>query len=73
MIAWTYVIQVDAGAAPNFEAPATTLTVCKPRIRMRAGPGDLILAFNGTKLNKYDPHSVCWAGIVGEVIGMGDY
>jgi hypothetical protein len=73
MIVWTYVIQVDAGAAPNFEAPATTLTVCKPQIRMRAGPGDLVLAFNGTKLNPDDPHSVCWAGVVGEVLGMGDY
>jgi hypothetical protein len=70
---WTYVIRVDRGGAPNFEAPATTLTVCKPRIRKRAKVGELVLAFNGKSLNPVEPHSVCWAGIVSEVIPIADY
>ncbi|MGI9375444.1 MAG: hypothetical protein ACR2PC_04975 [Tsuneonella suprasediminis] len=32
MRVWSYVITTDRGSAPNFEAPAVTLTVCKPRI-----------------------------------------
>jgi hypothetical protein len=62
MRVWTYVIQVDGGGAPNFEAPSTTLTVCKPRIRKAARCGDLVLAFNGKTLNPTEPHSVRWAG-----------
>jgi hypothetical protein len=73
MKVWTYVIAVDRGGAPNFEPPETTLTVCKPRIRRRAGAGDLVLAFNGATLNAIEPHSVRWAGIVSEVIALKDY
>jgi hypothetical protein len=73
MNVWTYVIAVDGGAAPNFDPPATTLTICKPRIRKQAKRGDLVLAFNGKRLNPIDPHSVCWAGVVTEVIPMKDY
>ena len=73
MHVWTYVITYDEGGAPNFEPPATTLTVCKPRIRRAARPGDLVLAFNGARLNRAEPHSVRWAGVVSEVIPMQDY
>jgi Nucleotide modification associated domain 2 len=73
MHVWTYVITFDSGGAPNFEPPATTLTVCKPRIRQAAQPGDLVLAFNGARLNPAEPHSVRWAGIVSEVIPMENY
>lgn len=73
MKVWTYVIAVDAGAAPNFQRPATTLTVCKPRIRKHAEKGNLVLAFNGKKLSPQEPHSVCWAGIVSEKILLRDY
>jgi hypothetical protein len=73
MNVWTYVITVDRGGAPNFEPPWTTLTVCKPRIRKRAGPGDLVLAFNGVTLNPTEPHSVRWAGVVAEVIPLRHY
>jgi hypothetical protein len=70
---WTYVITVDAGAAPNFEHGLTTLTVCKPRIRKAAERGDLVLAFNSSKLNPDEPHSVRWAGLVTEVVSLEDY
>ena len=73
MEVWTYVITVDKGAAPNFQSPACTLTLCKPRIRKHAEVGQLILAFNGKRLNSSEPHSVCWAGIVSEVIRLEDY
>lgn len=73
MNVWCYVITYDSGAAPNFEPPLTTLTVCKPRIRKSANVGDLVLAFNGNRLNPLQPHSVRWAGIVSEVITLADY
>jgi hypothetical protein len=73
MKVWTYVITVDRGAAPNFEPPETTLTVCKPGIRKWAKPGDVVLAFNGKRLNSTDTDSVRWAGVVSEVISLTDY
>jgi hypothetical protein len=73
MRVWTYVITYDEGGAPNFEAPATTLTLCKPRIRQAARAGDLVLAFKGARLKPPEPHCVCWAGVVSEVIPMKDY
>lgn len=73
MNVWTYVITVDAGAAPNFDLGLTTLTVCKPRIRRSAKPGDLVLAFNSAKLNPDEPHSVRWAGVVTERLPLKDY
>jgi hypothetical protein len=51
MIVWSYVITVDGGGAPNFLPPATTLTLCKPKIRQRARRGDLVIAFNGQSLH----------------------
>jgi hypothetical protein len=72
MIVWSYVITVDAGGAPNFLPPATTMTLCKPKIRQRARQGDLVIAFNGQLLHP-EFHSVRWAGLVAEVIPLGDY
>jgi len=73
MRVWRYVISVDGGGAPNFEPPATTLTVCKPRIREQARAGNLVIAFNGSALNPREPHSVRWAGVVSEVIPLAGY
>jgi Nucleotide modification associated domain 2 len=73
MNVWTYVITFDAGAAPNFDPPSTTLVICKPRIRKSAQCGDLILAFNGQRLLPHEPHSVRWAGVVNEVLSIGEY
>jgi len=70
---WTYVITHDSGSAPNYDPPATTLAVCKPRIRKAAKEGDVILAFNGAPLNRFEPHSVRWAGVVAEVIPFARY
>jgi Nucleotide modification associated domain 2 len=58
MKVWTYVITTDKGAAPNFEPPEATLTICKPRIRRKAELGELVLAFNGVRLNLLERHSV---------------
>ena len=80
MIVWTYVMTYDLGGAPNFEPPVTTLTLCAPRVRREARPGDLVLAFNGSLVhavygNERHPekHSVRWAGIVAEVVPLEDY
>lgn len=69
----TYVIATDAGSAPNYDPPAVTLAVCKPRIRKKAKVGDLVLAFAGSKVNPTSGHSVVWAGIVSEVLTFTDY
>jgi hypothetical protein len=70
---WTYVITHNCGSAPNFEKPATTLAICKPRIRAKAEKGDVVLAFNGKPLNRDQPHSVCWAGVVSKTMKIRDY
>jgi hypothetical protein len=72
MRVWSYVITTDRGSAPNFERPAVTLTVCKPRIRRSAHVGDLVMAFNGKRLSN-NPDSLRWAGVVSEVIPLEDY
>jgi hypothetical protein len=80
MLVWTYVITHDCGGAPNFEPPAITLTLCAPRVRRQAVPGNLVLAFNGNVVRGVsgrevhpERHSVRWAGIVAEVIPLADY
>ncbi len=72
MRVWSYVITTDRGSAPNYDRPSVTLTICKPRIRMRAQKGDFVLAFNGHTLASI-PHSVRWAGIISEVLPMEQY
>ncbi len=70
---WTYVITHDEGRAPNYERPATTLAICKPRIRAKAAIGEIVLAFSGAGINPHEPHSVCWAGVVSEVLTFAEY
>ena len=69
----TYVIATDAGSAPNYDPPFTTLAVCKPIIRRKASVGDLVLAFAGKPVNPHEPHTVVWAGIVAEKLTFADY
>lgn len=69
----TYVIATDAGSAPNYDPPAVTLAVCKPRIRKKAKVGELVLAFAGSEINPTSRHSVVWAGIVSEVLTFTEY
>src|SRR5262249_14817590 len=69
----TYVIATDAGSAPNYDPPFVTLAVCKHRIRKKAKRGDLVLAFAGRTVNPVEPHTVVWAGIVGEVMTFSQY
>jgi hypothetical protein len=73
MRTWTYVITHDNGSAPNYEGRYTTLAVCKPLIRRHAEKDDLVIAFNGTRTGTTNPHSICWAGIVSEVMPIADY
>jgi hypothetical protein len=68
----TYVIATDAGSAPNYDPPFTTLAVCKPRIRRKAALGDVVLAFTGVTVGP-DPHAVCWAGQVKEKLTFAEY
>ncbi len=69
----TYVIAVDAGSAPNYDRPFVTLAVCKPRIRRKAEIGEVVLAFAGKDVNPAEPHTVVWAGIVGEKMSFAEY
>lgn len=69
----TYVIATDLGSAPNYDPPAVTLAVCKPRIRKKAKVGELVLAFAGAKVNPASRHSVVWAGIVSEILTFTEY
>jgi len=69
----TYVIATDAGSAPNYDPPFTTLAVCKPRIRRKANVGELVLAFAGQKVNPYEQHTVVWAGLVSEKLTFAEY
>lgn len=69
----TYVIATDAGSAPNYDPPAVTLAVCKPRIRKKAKVGDAVLAFAGSAVNPTSRHSVVWAGVVSEVLTIAEY
>ena len=69
----TYVIATDAGSAPNYDPPCVTLAVCKPVIRRKASIGDLVLAFAGKPVNRYDPHAVVWAGVVAEKLTFAEY
>lgn len=69
----TYVIVTDAGSAPNYDSPAVTLAICKPRIRKKAKMGEMVLAFAGSKMNPVSGHSVVWAGIVSEVLTFSEY
>lgn len=76
---WTYVITTDANGAPNYDPPAVTLTICKPKIRALAERGDMVIAFAGGSVHekraKADrrPHSVVWAGVVDQVLPFEDY
>jgi hypothetical protein len=72
MKAYSYVIATDAGSAPNFEPPAATLAVCKPKIRKSAHVGDLVVAFAGRRLGP-EPHAVRWAGVVSEKLLFSEY
>ena len=69
----TYVIATDAGSAPNYDPPLTTLAVCKPRIRRKANVGELVLAFAGKSVNPFEPHTVVWAGVVAEKLTFAEY
>ena len=69
---YTYVITYDSGAAPNFDPPLTTLAICKPKIRLKAQPGDAVLAFTGKRLSP-EPHGVCWAGLITEKLEFRSY
>lgn len=72
MKVYRYVIATDAGGAPNYDPPAVTLAICKPRIRRSARAGDLVMAFSGSSLSP-EPHSVRWAGIVRETLTFAQY
>jgi hypothetical protein len=72
MKAYRYVIAFDGGAAPNYQAPMTTLAICKPRIRAGAQVGDFVMAFSAARLSP-EPHGVRWAGVVSEKMTFAEY
>jgi len=69
---YCYVIASDAGIAPNYEPPFTTLAICKPRIRKKAVEGDALLAFTGAHLSS-EPHAIRWAGVVKKKLTFAEY
>ena len=72
MRVWSYVITTDRGSAPNYDGPAVTLAICKPRIRRRAKKGDVVIAFNGRTLSR-ERNSVRWCGVVSEIRTITEY
>ncbi|WP_407932001.1 Nmad2 family putative nucleotide modification protein [Erythrobacter aurantius] len=68
----SYVMSTDRGSAPNYDGGAVTLAICKPRVRRKGQPGDLLLGFNGSALSSR-PNSLRWAGLVAEVMALEDY
>jgi Nucleotide modification associated domain 2 len=69
---YCYVIATDAGSAPNYDPPFTTLAVCKPKLRTSAQLGDAVLAFTGADESR-EPHAVRWAGVIKEKLSFSDY
>ncbi len=41
---FSYILAYDSGSAPNPYFRYCTLTICKPKIRRKAQPGDWIIA-----------------------------
>jgi len=72
MKVFTYVIQYNSGAAPNYAGPMVTLAICKPQVRRLARVGDLVLAFSGSLMSP-EPHGVVWAGVVSEKLTFAEY
>jgi hypothetical protein len=75
---WRYIIVNDSGAAPNYDPPFVTLAVCKPRIRKRANPDDIIIAFEGKacarqKGRNCQCNRLVWAGVVKKRIPFDRY
>jgi hypothetical protein len=66
-----YIIRIDSGFAPNPFGHHCTLACCKPTIRRRAEPGDIII---GTASSRY-PHGGCliYAMRVKEVLTYQEY
>jgi hypothetical protein len=69
---YCYVIATDAGSAPNYDQPFTTLAICKPKIRTSAQLGDVVLAFTGSNESR-EPHAVRWAGVIKEKLTFAAY
>jgi Nucleotide modification associated domain 2 len=69
---YCYVIATDAGSAPNYDPPFTTLAICKPKIRSSANVGDAVLAFTGANESR-ERHAVRWAGVIKEKLSFPDY
>ena len=44
-----------------------------PVIRRKASIGDLVLAFAGKPVNRYEPHAVVWAGVIAEKLTFAEY
>src|SRR6267142_6854610 len=72
MRVFSYVMVVDSGGAPNFDASSVTLALCKPQIRVHVELGELVLAFTGRKLGP-EPDAVRWAGVVAEKLTFAEY
>src|SRR4051812_2951034 len=66
-----YIIRVDGGFAPNPFGRHCTLACCKPTIRRKAEPGDIIVA---TASSRY-PHAgrLVYAMKVGQVLPYQEY
>jgi hypothetical protein len=68
-----YVVRYDREVAPNYDLPAVTLAICKPRIRRGAAIGDLVLGFATASDRGRSRYEVVWAGVVSEKLDFADY
>ena len=71
---YSYIIPSDDGAAPNPFDGMCTLTICKPKIRSSAAPGDWIAGVGSKKAFSGDLSGrLVYAMRVSEVVSLADY
>jgi Nucleotide modification associated domain 2 len=66
-----YIVMFDAGFAPNPFGRVCTLACCKPTIRRKAEPGDIVVGTGSTRYKK-SGHLI-YAMRVGAVVALEEY
>jgi uncharacterized short protein YbdD (DUF466 family) len=71
---FSYRVRVDFGSAPNPYGGICSLTICKPKIRSTAKPGDWIVGLASTVFDLLDPeHRVIYAMRVSKTLPLAEY
>lgn len=71
---YTYIVRTDDGAAPNPFSGMCSLTICKPKIRSSAKPGDWVVGVGSKNAPSGDLSGhVVYAMKVQEVVPLNEY